>query len=37
MGYLRVIMFRLATRAQPTEVITQETNTLLGLSLGSDD
>lgn len=37
MWYLRVIMFHLGTHAQPTEVITHETNTLLGLPLGSDD
>lgn len=37
MGYLRVIMFRLGIHAQPTELITHETNTLCGLSLGSDD
>lgn len=30
-------MFRLGARVQPTEVITHETDTLLGLSLGSDD
>lgn len=30
-------MLRLDTRAQPTEGITHETNTLLGLSRGSDD
>lgn len=30
-------MFRLGAPAQPTEVNTHETDTLLGLSLGSDD
>lgn len=37
MESLRVMMFHSGIRAQPIEVITHETSTILGLSLSSDD
>lgn len=37
MDSLRVTMLRSGIHAQPIEVITHETSTILGLSLSSDD